>query len=94
MLKKIGIYLGKKCVQAVNMTRTKTCITFVCTQKILPRLSAVCIKLVQSTANTTVLHSHNLLNSISYRVGLYTVSTEPITTTVSFLNKKLIIIMS
>ena len=94
MLKKTSIYLGKKCVQAVNMTRTKTCITFVCTQKIFCLVVLVCIKLVQSTANTTVLHSHNLLNSISYRVGLYTVSTEPITTTVSFLNKKPSIIMS
>ncbi len=80
--------LGIKCVQTVNMHWKKMCTRLSYTQRFVLKLVQLCTKRIQSPISQQAVHRqfgvhHNCKHSL-----LYTVSTEPITTTIDLLHKR------
>lgn len=84
--------MRKKCVQPVNSARKELGTTAACTHICNVGASHMCTKCIHSTSIHTTFHTPNLTSYLERLAYLYTVSTEPITTTISFMNKKQLIL--
>lgn len=84
--------MRKKCVQLVNSARKElgTTAAYTCICKLGVR--RVCTKCIHSTSIHTTFHTPNQTSYLEKLAYLYTVSTKPITTTISFMNKKQLIL--
>ena len=84
--------MRKKCVQLVNSARKELGTTAVCTHIYKLGASHMCTKCVHSTSIHITFHTPKQTSYLRKLAYLYTVSTEPITTTISFMNKKQLIL--
>ena len=84
--------MRKKCVQPVNSTRKELGTTDACAH--INKLSSehMCTKCIHSTSINNNFHIPKQSAYLKTIGHLYTVSTEPITTTISFMNKKQLIL--
>ena len=84
--------MRKKCVQLVNSARKELSTTAACTHICKLSVSRVCTKCIHSTSIRTTFHTPKQTSYLRKLTYLYTISTEPITTTISFMNKKQLIL--
>jgi len=84
--------MRKKCVQPVNSARKELGTTAACAHICNVGASHMCTKCIHSTSIHTAFHILKPSTYICKLADLYTVSTEPITTTISFVNKKQLIL--
>jgi hypothetical protein len=80
--------MRKKCVQLVNSARKELSKTAACTHFCKLGVIRVCTKCIHSTSIHITFHTPKQTSYLRKLAYLYTVSTEPITTTISFMNKK------
>lgn len=79
--------LSIKCVQLVESLWKHLCITVGYTRPLLFANTRMCTNSAQSTFYPPAIHSIFLAYSICFMNSLYTVSTEPIITTIFFIKK-------
>ncbi len=85
---KITHNLSIKCVQPVNTLWKRMCTTLAYTQRLVSMLVQLCTKSIQSPVSQQLVHRHFKANYHRKHPSLYTVSTEPITTTIELLHKR------